>query len=99
MEAVYGVIPELRLYTQLTQQTVVGERCLVGRRTTGLDQIRHRNWRMALEVCSSMVSRHLRNLRPDQPQPAIPKGTASTREISGPLHRSGKWAFVRQPRA
>ncbi|KAF4697048.1 hypothetical protein FOZ63_014313, partial [Perkinsus olseni] len=62
MEAVYGVIPELRLYTQLIQQT-----------------IRHRNGHMTLEVCSSMVSRHLRNMQPDQPQPTIPKGTASTR--------------------
>ncbi|KAF4720648.1 hypothetical protein FOZ63_023384 [Perkinsus olseni] len=62
MEAVYGVIPELRLYTQLIQQT-----------------IRHRNGHMTLQVCSSMVSRHLRNMQPDQPQPTIPKGTASTR--------------------
>ncbi|KAF4675325.1 hypothetical protein FOL47_007943 [Perkinsus chesapeaki] len=62
MEAVYGVIPELRLYTQLMQQT-----------------IRHRNGHMTLTVCSSMVSRHLRNLQPDQPQPTVPKGTANTR--------------------
>ncbi|KAF4656280.1 hypothetical protein FOZ61_007060 [Perkinsus olseni] len=65
MERDYQVIPELRLYTQLAQQT-----------------IRQRNGGVTLRVCGSMIGRHMRNLQPNQPQPVVPKGTASTRNLA-----------------